>query len=100
MFVPRSYDGLELDLPAGLEVLVELAKIDGSVGWNAMTSSNGSLFAAFLPQRPAPGLRSLHHPHRRSDIRQRLPLSEPVCASVKQSSRPLNRRDRDVDHEP
>jgi alkylation response protein AidB-like acyl-CoA dehydrogenase len=50
-FVPRSYGGLELDLPTGLEILVELAKIDGSVGWNAMTSSNGSLFAPFLPQR-------------------------------------------------
>src|SRR5215470_9387700 len=50
MFVPRSYGGLELDLPAGLEILVELAKIDSSVGWNAMTSSNGSLFAPFLPQ--------------------------------------------------
>jgi alkylation response protein AidB-like acyl-CoA dehydrogenase len=51
MFVPRSYGGLELDLPAGLEILVELAKIDSSVGWNAMTSSNGSLFAPFLPQQ-------------------------------------------------
>jgi alkylation response protein AidB-like acyl-CoA dehydrogenase len=50
MFVPQSYGGLELDLPAGLEILVELAKIDSSVGWNAMTSSNGSLFAPFLPQ--------------------------------------------------
>jgi indole-3-acetate monooxygenase len=51
MFVPRSYGGLELDLPAGLEILVELANIDSSVGWNAMTSSNGSLFAPFLPQQ-------------------------------------------------
>ena len=51
MFVPRSYGGLELDLPAGLEILVELARIDSSVGWNAMTSSNGSLFSLFLPQQ-------------------------------------------------
>jgi indole-3-acetate monooxygenase len=51
MFVPQSYGGLELDLPAGLEILVELAKIDSSVGWNAMTSSSGSLFAPFLPQQ-------------------------------------------------
>ena len=51
MFVPRSYGGLELDLPAGLEVLSELAKIDGSVGWTAMTSSCGSLFAPYLPQQ-------------------------------------------------
>jgi len=51
IFVPRSYGGLELDLPAGLEILVELAKIDGSVGWTAMTSSCGSLFAPYLPQQ-------------------------------------------------
>src|SRR5215470_16928322 len=51
MFVPRSYGGLELDLPEGLEILVELSKIDGSVGWNAMTSSSGSLFAPYLPQQ-------------------------------------------------
>src|SRR5690349_14465434 len=37
MFVPQSYGGLELDLPTGLEILVELSKIDSSVGWNAMT---------------------------------------------------------------
>jgi alkylation response protein AidB-like acyl-CoA dehydrogenase len=51
MFVPQKYGGLELELPAGLEILVELAKIDSSVGWNAMTSSNGSLFASFLSQQ-------------------------------------------------
>src|SRR6202012_5165181 len=51
MFVPRCYGGLELDLPAGLEILVDLAEIDSSVGWNAMTSSNGSLFAPFLPRQ-------------------------------------------------
>ncbi len=51
MFVPRNYGGLELDLPAGLNILAQLAKIDGSVGWNAMTSSNGSLFAPFLPRQ-------------------------------------------------
>ena len=51
MFVPRRYGGLELDFPAGLEILVELARIDSAVGWNAMTSSNGSLFSPFLPQQ-------------------------------------------------
>jgi indole-3-acetate monooxygenase len=50
MFVARRYGGLELDLPAGLEILVKLAKIDSSVGWNVMTSSNGSLFCPLLPQ--------------------------------------------------
>jgi alkylation response protein AidB-like acyl-CoA dehydrogenase len=43
--VPRSDGGLELALPAGLEVIRALARLDGSIGWTAMTSSGGSLFA-------------------------------------------------------
>jgi alkylation response protein AidB-like acyl-CoA dehydrogenase len=35
MFAPRSHDGLELALPAGLEVIRALARIDGSIDWNA-----------------------------------------------------------------
>jgi len=36
MLVPRSHGGLELDLPSALEIIRALAKIEGSVGWNAM----------------------------------------------------------------
>ena len=51
MFVPRSHGGMELDLPKGLRVIVELAKIDGSLGWLAMIASGGTLIASLLPIR-------------------------------------------------
>src|SRR5882757_5774282 len=33
IFVPRSHGGLELDLPAALEIIEALGRVDGSVGW-------------------------------------------------------------------
>jgi indole-3-acetate monooxygenase len=52
IFVPQSHGGLELDLPAGLEIIAALSRIDGSVGWIGMVNSGGSIFAPRLP-RPA-----------------------------------------------
>src|SRR5215469_8177516 len=49
MFVPRSHGGLELDLPAGMEIVAALARIDGAIGWTAMIASGGPLFAPLLP---------------------------------------------------
>ncbi|WP_244645679.1 acyl-CoA dehydrogenase family protein [Bradyrhizobium campsiandrae] len=46
MFVPRSHGGLELDLPAGMEVMKALTRIDGSVGWITHVAGVGGLFAA------------------------------------------------------
>ena len=46
MFVPRSHGGLELDLPAGLDVMKALTRLDGSVGWLAIVAGVGGLFAA------------------------------------------------------
>jgi alkylation response protein AidB-like acyl-CoA dehydrogenase len=46
MFVPRSHGGLELDLPAGLEVMKALTRLDGSIGWIAIVAGVGGLFAA------------------------------------------------------
>jgi indole-3-acetate monooxygenase len=51
MFVPRSHGGMELELPTGIRVIVELAKIDGSLGWLAMIASGGALIASMLPIR-------------------------------------------------
>ncbi|MEX3925194.1 acyl-CoA dehydrogenase family protein [Paraburkholderia sp. BR10936] len=48
MFVPRSHGGMELDLPQGLRVIVELARIDGSLGWTAMIASASALIASLL----------------------------------------------------
>ncbi|MET3965476.1 MULTISPECIES: flavin-dependent monooxygenase [Bradyrhizobium] len=49
MFVPRSHGGLELDFPAGLEVIKALARLDGSVGWIAVVAGASSLFVAASP---------------------------------------------------
>lgn len=48
IFVPRSHGGLELDLPAALEIIEALGKIDGSVGWTAMISGGCDLYASLL----------------------------------------------------
>jgi indole-3-acetate monooxygenase len=50
MFVPRSHGGLELELPAGLEIIRTFGRIDGSVGWNAMIGSASAIFAPQLPR--------------------------------------------------
>jgi alkylation response protein AidB-like acyl-CoA dehydrogenase len=49
MFVPRSHGGLELDFPAGLEVIKALARLDGSIGWIATVAGASSLFVAASP---------------------------------------------------
>ena len=36
MYVPKTHGGLELDFLDSLEVIIELAAADGSVGWTAM----------------------------------------------------------------
>src|SRR5260221_785074 len=50
MFVPQSYGRLELDLPAGLEIIRALGRIDGSVGWIAMIGSGHGIWAPLLPR--------------------------------------------------
>ena len=47
MLVPRCYGGLELDPPSAFRAVSALAKLDGSVGWNAMIGQVGAL-APFL----------------------------------------------------
>jgi indole-3-acetate monooxygenase len=55
MFVPQSHGGLELDLPAALEVIGELGRIDGSVGWTAMIGAGSAIFVPYLPRQTSPG---------------------------------------------
>ena len=43
MLLPRRYGGLELDAPSAFRAVSALAKLDGSVGWNAMIGNNASL---------------------------------------------------------
>jgi indole-3-acetate monooxygenase len=51
MLAPQSHGGLELDLPTAVEVLMALARIDGSVGWCATITSGASIVAALLPRQ-------------------------------------------------
>src|SRR5690554_1114269 len=48
LWIPRRYDGLELSLPAALEVYQAAARIDGSFGWAVMIGAGGGLFAAYM----------------------------------------------------
>jgi alkylation response protein AidB-like acyl-CoA dehydrogenase len=50
MAMPQSHGGLELDLPAVLEIVTELSKLDGSVGWTIAIATGGDLFAPLLPR--------------------------------------------------
>ena len=50
MLVPRRYGGLGLDAPGALRAVSALARLDGSVGWNAMIGQVGSLIP-FLATR-------------------------------------------------
>ena len=43
MLVPRRYGGLELDAPSASRAVAAPAKLDGSVGWNAMIGHIGAL---------------------------------------------------------
>nr|WP_217446039.1 acyl-CoA dehydrogenase family protein [Myxococcus sp. CA040A] len=50
MFVPRSHGGLDLALLEGLEVLEELGRIDGSLGWTTMIGVGSPHLFAVLPR--------------------------------------------------
>jgi alkylation response protein AidB-like acyl-CoA dehydrogenase len=50
MFVPKAYGGLELDMPAAIEVLTALGRVDGSVGWVSMIGAGAALVAPQLPK--------------------------------------------------
>lgn len=50
MNAPRSHGGLELPLQESCEVVAELARVDGSVGWVVMIGSFASLLLGRLPR--------------------------------------------------
>ena len=49
LWTPRDLGGLELDPVSGLRVMSEVARLDGSVGWNVMLLATYSAFAGHLP---------------------------------------------------
>jgi indole-3-acetate monooxygenase len=50
MLVPRRYGGLELDPPSAFRAIAELARLDGSVGWNAGAGQIASLIPFMTSQ--------------------------------------------------
>ncbi|MBW3668416.1 MAG: acyl-CoA dehydrogenase family protein [Actinobacteria bacterium] len=51
MQLPRAYGGLELSTPDVMEVLAELSRADGAVGWTVMIASQGPLFFAYMSKQ-------------------------------------------------
>ena len=51
MLTPRSHGGLELDLPAALDIISAIARIDGSLGWTVMIGTGAGIFAPLLPRK-------------------------------------------------
>jgi indole-3-acetate monooxygenase len=50
MFAPRRYGGLEMDYPAGMQVISELSKIDGAIGWTVMIAAGLTMFASLAQE--------------------------------------------------
>ncbi|MTG97307.1 MULTISPECIES: acyl-CoA dehydrogenase family protein [Myroides] len=48
LFVPKEFNGLELDFIEALEVEEELATIDGSLGWTVTLCSGANMFVGYL----------------------------------------------------
>jgi indole-3-acetate monooxygenase len=51
MFVPKSHGGLEIDVPASMEIIEALATADGSTGWVVMIGCETPMFLALLPRQ-------------------------------------------------
>lgn len=50
MLAPRSHGGLEIDFPATVDVLAELAGADGATGWTSMIGCETPQLFALLPR--------------------------------------------------
>jgi alkylation response protein AidB-like acyl-CoA dehydrogenase len=51
MFVPKSHGGLDIDVPASMEMLEALAAADGSTGWVVMIGCETPMFLALLSRK-------------------------------------------------
>src|SRR5262252_7414213 len=49
MSAPKAVGGAEVDEETVLQAIEELARQDGSVGWNVMIASNAAIAASYLP---------------------------------------------------
>ncbi len=48
LFIPKTYRGLEMNLPQALQILEALAYADGSLGWTVNLGAGANLFAAYI----------------------------------------------------
>ena len=48
MFVPKSHSGLDVDVPASMEIIEVVAAADGSTGWVMMLGCETPMFLALL----------------------------------------------------
>ncbi len=53
MLVPREIGGLEVDPATACRAIEEVARADGSAGWNLMIGVEQGIFAAYLPRQAA-----------------------------------------------
>ena len=51
MFVPKSHGGLDIDVPASMEIIETLASADGSTGWVVMIGSETPMLLALLSRK-------------------------------------------------
>lgn len=53
LLVPRQAGGLEVDPATACRAIEEIARADGSAGWNLMIGVEQGIFAAYLPRQSA-----------------------------------------------
>jgi indole-3-acetate monooxygenase len=53
LWIPKGFDGEELDLPDSLRVFEAAARIDGAFGWAVTIGAGGGLFAPLMNQAAA-----------------------------------------------
>jgi alkylation response protein AidB-like acyl-CoA dehydrogenase len=53
LWMPRKLGGAEVSLETSIRVSEELARQDGSVGWNSMIAGNTSILWAYIPHEAA-----------------------------------------------
>lgn len=53
LFLPRALNGLQLKLSEGLELLVETAAVQGSLGWRINLGAGAGFFAGSMPEETA-----------------------------------------------
>ncbi len=50
LLVPRDHGALELDLPAAIEIMERLCRIEGSVGWITTVGMGSAVVVSLLPR--------------------------------------------------